>query len=386
VPKVTLPLAALLFVACSSGSGPRPPVEPAPTPVVATPDAAPPELAEAELCPRLLERVRETSGSMPPEEMEKMSAVLTEHCNQWPEPVRRCLATSPENAQPACMDKLDAPARDAFLAAITAALQGAPECDELALEAAQWVKLPDTIAGDDRKLALASVRQVLDGSCRVTWSENARRCVGSATAAPRTCFDGPDDVAIGRALDAQLAPRTEVFTRAAAIAPTDKKIACAKVVAAHYGDAQWKGRLADLKSADRKKAIKASSKALAAACKNEGWSAFVRACVVTAKTADERGFCIDPTRWGYPAGAATATSSGSVPECDAYVAVMEKYITCDKIPQASRDAARQGLDAMKSAWVNPGAIPADARKAMADACKQGSDAMRQAGIALGCSL
>src|SRR5688500_8987652 len=33
--------------------------------------------------------------------------------------------------------------------------------------------------------------------------------------------------------------------------------------------------------------------------------------------------------------------------CDAYVAAMEKYLACDKVPQAARDGAKQGLDAMK---------------------------------------
>ena len=52
----------------------------------------------------------------------------------------------------------------------------------------------------------------------------------------------------------------------------------------------------------------------------------------------------------------------------------------------SRDATRQGVDAMKSAWSSPGAMPPEARQAMADACKAATDGIKQAGAAMGCTL
>jgi len=84
-----------------------------------------------------------------------------------------------------------------------------------------------------------------------------------------------------------------------------------------------------------------------------------------------------------PAGGAASTG---LPECDAYVAAMDKYMACDKVPQSARDAAKQGLDAMKSGWANMGTMPDDAKKSAADACKQAVDALKQGAESMGCTL
>src|SRR5262249_15134708 len=36
-------------------------------------------------------------------------------------------------------------------------------------------------------------------------------------------------------------------------------------------------------------------------------------------------------------------SKTGLPECDAYVAAMQAYIQCDKVPQSAREAAQEGL-------------------------------------------
>lgn len=82
-------------------------------------------------------------------------------------------------------------------------------------------------------------------------------------------------------------------------------------------------------------------------------------------------------------GAAAATG---LAECDAYVAAMEKYLACDKVPQAARDGAKQGLDAMKSGWGDTAGMPEEAKKAANDACKQAVDALKQGAEAMGCTL
>ena len=82
-----------------------------------------------------------------------------------------------------------------------------------------------------------------------------------------------------------------------------------------------------------------------------------------------------------PAGGGGATG---IAECDEYIKVVEKYVSCDKIPQASRDATKQGLDTMKKGW-GP-SMPDDAKKAAADACKAGTDAVKQGASAVGCAL
>jgi hypothetical protein len=84
-----------------------------------------------------------------------------------------------------------------------------------------------------------------------------------------------------------------------------------------------------------------------------------------------------------PAGGAAATG---VPECDEYIAAVEKLMTCDKIPQAARDAQKQGLDAMKQGWstlADPN-TPPEAKKAAADGCKTAVDAVKQSASAAGC--
>lgn len=74
-----------------------------------------------------------------------------------------------------------------------------------------------------------------------------------------------------------------------------------------------------------------------------------------------------------------------LPACDQYVAAMERYLQCDKVPQAARDGSGQGMAAMKSNWDDTRNMPADARRAANDACRQALDALTQGAAAIGCS-
>jgi len=79
----------------------------------------------------------------------------------------------------------------------------------------------------------------------------------------------------------------------------------------------------------------------------------------------------------------TPAPAGDLPaECTEYKATIEKLASCDKMPQQSRDALKQGYDAMSQGWANVGSMPAEAKKAMADGCKQGTDALKQAAGAM----
>ncbi len=81
--------------------------------------------------------------------------------------------------------------------------------------------------------------------------------------------------------------------------------------------------------------------------------------------------------------APAAGGGGDLPaECNDYKAMIEKLASCDKMPQQSRDALKQGYDAMSQGWANIGSMPAEAKKAMADGCKQGTDALKQAAGAM----
>lgn len=94
---------------------------------------------------------------------------------------------------------------------------------------------------------------------------------------------------------------------------------------------------------------------------------------------------VEPAKTDTPPSPATGGASG-LADCDAYVALMDKYLSCDKVPQATRDASKQGLDAMKSGWANAAGMPDDAKKAANDACKQAGDGLKQAATAIGCTL
>jgi hypothetical protein len=85
-------------------------------------------------------------------------------------------------------------------------------------------------------------------------------------------------------------------------------------------------------------------------------------------------------------GDQAVTGSSGLPECDEYVATMETYLQCDKIPQATRDAAKQGVDALKAGWGDIDALPDDVKQQAADACMQAVEALRQGAAALGCPL
>jgi len=76
--------------------------------------------------------------------------------------------------------------------------------------------------------------------------------------------------------------------------------------------------------------------------------------------------------------AKTDTAATNLPtECNDYKASIEKLASCDKLPQASRDALKQSFDTMSKSWAN---VPADdaGKKAMSDACKGANDGIKQA--------
>ncbi len=74
--------------------------------------------------------------------------------------------------------------------------------------------------------------------------------------------------------------------------------------------------------------------------------------------------------------------SGIPPACVEYEQTMQRMASCDKLPQASRDALKQGFDAMKSNWAQIGAMPKAARDAMESGCRQAVDALKQAGASI----
>ena len=63
---------------------------------------------------------------------------------------------------------------------------------------------------------------------------------------------------------------------------------------------------------------------------------------------------------------------------------MHSFESCEKVPRESRDAMKQGEDAMAAAFATQQDMSAEAKAAMADACRQGTDALVQAATGMGC--
>jgi hypothetical protein len=98
------------------------------------------------------------------------------------------------------------------------------------------------------------------------------------------------------------------------------------------------------------------------------------------KKADDPAMKKDMTK---PDDKTAPAAGGDLPaSCTDYKGMIEKLASCDKMPQQSRDALKQGYDAMAQGWANIGSMPPEAKKAMEDACKQGSDALKQAAGAM----
>jgi hypothetical protein len=390
---------AILFVvaACSSGSKPPEEPKPEPAPVEPTPPPEPAVAPVAESCAKLVERFRAESrgsDSLTPEELDAMIGVLSKHCVTWPAPVASCLVGATDEQQDKCMQDLDPALQEAFMKDLVATMKRTPDCGEAIATppAAAWRVAPASITDEGDLLVVgAAIRTTQLPLCEAGWSDDIRDCIASSPV-PHRCLEPAADLVA--ASDAALAPVIALYARAAAFKPTDKKIACAKVAAAHYGDKQWKGKLADRTAADRKKLIKASAAALTTACTDDKWTPFVRGCVVAARTEAERGWCLDASlggRWAYPAGVVEphrgglgVTGTTGVPACDQYIDIVTRYAACDKLPPEAQRATMEAVQAMRAGWTP--AMPDEAKQAAADGCAQAIEAIRQSGAAMGCPL
>lgn len=77
--------------------------------------------------------------------------------------------------------------------------------------------------------------------------------------------------------------------------------------------------------------------------------------------------------------AAPAAAAGDLPaECADYKAAIEKLASCDKLPQATRDALKQSYEQTSAAWAN---VPAEGKASLATSCKSAADAVKQSAAA-----
>ncbi len=127
-------------------------------------------------------------------------------------------------------------------------------------------------------------------------------------------------------------------------------------------------------------------------CKDDRWPADVRACVVSTKSFKDPKHCkarLTISQRSHLDADLQNTASAErsrqyPPACRLYEELVDKMGGCDKLPQAARDAMRQGLDALKQSWT--GLDDPKRFGDVAEGCKAAAEAMRQAGTSLGCQL
>ena len=110
------------------------------------------------------------------------------------------------------------------------------------------------------------------------------------------------------------------------------------------------------------------------------------ACIVAARTRAQLAACPQPILM--PAAPPLAIGSGAgmplglPPDCVAYVAILDRYAACAKLPAEARKAMQDVIVQLKHNWAGLGsaAMP----PAVGDACRQGTAAIQQGMASFGC--
>lgn len=238
---------------------------------------------------------------------------------------------------------------------------------------------PPVHPDNDAVELLAMLRKrALVQACNVDeWDEDVRRCLEKANdhASTNSCAAKlpPDKLqhageAIARVDD--LVDRT--------VKGEKKPPTCAALVAKHYGDAAWKGKLAELAPAERKKLIAQSRTQMLTACGK--WDAQLKACLFAGGDSECYAEGYD---WTFPA-VGVLPSSTSVAECDRYISTIAAFDKCTKLPEASRAQMREAMAQIVETFSNLRTLPEEQRKAMAESCKYGAEALQSVLTQTGC--
>jgi hypothetical protein len=258
---------------------------------------------------------------------------------------------------------------------------GAPEiaCADAAGAAVLYspmpVKLGEQDTGWDRSLRVSALSELCDND---SWELDVRNCLDPMAGTDNSkCLGAlPTD-----ARDHVTARLSAIDTLAGKLdAARKKKPDCKKVVAAHYADSAWKGKLDHIKGKDRTKMITESRTRMTKSCSADKWDDTLRACIVVGG-GDDCFAAVGKGRkqWGFPAsGVLIATG---IPECDAWGAEVAKLATCDKFPESSRQAVQEAYEQATQLWLN---TPADQKASVVAACQQVTDAIKQARVSMGC--
>jgi hypothetical protein len=317
-------------------------------------------------------------------------ALIASTCeaDHWPADVVGCIASSPQPKT--CLDRLTDMAHASYDKRLRAwADQYGEDVDELDLDrlGPPVIACEDaigdgalyppaiTLAGEDRAFAVAARTAAVTKLCQAGWDEPVKSCLQAAkdAASVATCV-GSLLLAQSQELADRLAAIDTVIART--IAARAKAPDCKKLVAAYYADAAWQHKLADVKGADRAKMIDDSRKRMTDACTADAWSVTVRACLAAGGAAD----CFPGASFAWEFPAAGVTGIG---ECDAYVAQIQSYAACDKLPQPAREAfANAASDVL--AGIRQIANEPSRRVELSESCKHGREAVKQAASQAGC--
>ena len=321
------------------------------------------------------------------------AAAIEEACGEgkWSAEILHCVADSPD-PQP-CLDKLSDAQHELYDQKLIAWSERFPsevggdeggdgyvDCEDGVGDVAMYAP-PIALAGADADFAVGMRRRAVVRLCnQQSWDSAVKQCLANAKDAPGM-----------QACEAQLPPDqlTALAGRLgqldALVAATFKKrkqpASCAGVVAQHYADAAWKGKVDTLVPAERKKVIAESRSRMAKACTMDAWDPTVRSCLVAGGA--EQCFVATSFLWTFPATGVLATSTG-VAECDAYIEAMNKTQTCAKLAKESRDAFKESFTAMRGAFDQMKTMDETGRKQMADACRYGAEALLQVLSSSGC--
>lgn len=310
----------------------------------------------------------------------------------WAPAVIDCVGGT--TAPRACLDQLDARQRAAYRTRLEQWADAFPdeELDDAELPEDEPVDFVDcaqalgdlaryepalTIDPQHRELAVALRRHHVRALCE-DWSTEVRRCfeMGHAPAQCRALLE-PDQQQV---LTDRLAEVDALMAKVVAVKPAAST--CKQVVALHYADAKWSGRLDGYKPAERKQLIADARVRMAKACRDEHWSASLRGCIVA--RGGEPCFVaagIGAFTWGYPPSAIVMKTG--IPECDAYGDAVRALAACPKLPAATAQTLLESHRQLVQALANTGTAQ---RGAASTACKQADAAIRQAASSVGCTI
>jgi len=382
-------LALVVLAACGPKPAPsathmkRPPDQP----VVAKP--APVTCAEAAV---ILRGTVEEAQAGPEKERVIATACTTD---TWAQDVLTCVGSKPQPGN--CIDGLTDAQRAAYGKALAAWNDKFPD-EYVVYEETGWEPPPPprvfscrdslgdaaayapaiTATGEDKELAVALRTPVIKAQCTASaWGAEAIKCLQDSP--PETCRSKLEPPA-QKALVEKLSESDKLFAKIVATKTKPAAFDCKRVVALHYSDAAWKGKLADRKPKERTKLIADSRTAMTKACTGDKWSANQRACIVAG--GGDACFAAagqSAMRWGFPA--LTVAGKTGIVECDLLIAHIEQFARCDKAPQSVRDAYKQAAEQMVTMW---GQMPADQRAQAPAQCKQADEAIRSSATAIGC--